>query len=109
MGPYLLVIFHGCAVYGGTQLTKLEHVSVWRVLAMALLSYLVYIIAFFAGLLLVPLAAVPTFALLFLTLGTVLLGKLMLACDWKSALTIGGIAGLVHALGAFIFIGPPHV
>lgn len=110
MGALVLVVFHVFAVYVGTHFAQNEHTDVWRSVTVALLSY---IVMFVVGLLLLPLIAIPlvsqVFGLIVLTAGTAFAAKMVLSCDWKPAWVVGGTAGFLHALAAFVLSGCTHI
>ena len=110
MAAIFMVIFHVLAVYVGAQIAQLEYVDVWRSAVVALISY---IVMFIVGLLLIPLIGVPLlgqlFGLVVLVLGTAFASKMVLSCDWQPAWIIGGTAGVLHALIAFVFSGCTHI
>src|SRR5688500_4228172 len=99
MGGLLMFVFHGFAVYVGTQVAQLEYPDFWRACIVALLSY---VVMFVLTLVLLPLAFVPLvnqlLGVAILGLGTAFAAKMVLACDWQPAWIIGATATVLNAL-----------
>lgn len=104
----LIVIFivHTVAIYFGAQVAQLEYADIWRCAIVAFLSFFAMLIL---ALVLSPLLLIPIVNLFFgaivLGLGTAFAAKMVLACDWQPAWTIGIVVAVINLLISWMFSG----
>ena len=106
MGLFFGFLLHVLAIYVGSQVAQLEYNDIWRSAIVAILSYIVMVLVAIplALLVLIPFVNLLVGPLI-LGIGTSLAAKMVLACDWKPAWTIGITVTVINLLFGFLFRG----
>ena len=99
---------HSLAVLAGAKVAKLERVDIWKAAVVALLSYIVMMLA---GLLLFPLFLIPFVKALagaaVLFIGTAVTARMVWELEWNKAANIGVVVMVLGTVASWCLLPFP--